>query len=50
MAFCRADEETWVCGGRWDVTAFTGCRDPATGIQRFCCPKMYQPMCGGRRG
>jgi hypothetical protein len=44
--FCGVGEVLWTCGPKWNDALFrASCRDPATNLQRFCCPGPFLSMC-----
>jgi hypothetical protein len=45
-SFCQQGEVQWTCGGQFDGALFNAsCRDPATGVQRYCCPPSFLAAC-----
>jgi hypothetical protein len=46
-SFCEAGEVQWACqGGPRDSKLFeASCRDPATNLQRYCCPPTFLSKC-----
>jgi hypothetical protein len=47
LGSCSSGEQLWECGAAYEHQEMVdaGCRDLATGIQRFCCPVEAYPGC-----